>query len=151
MAVKGSNNNSTVGSSTRNLHKRKQTSICTESPERKEIHEGIKRAKEWQTVSVNKQTENKTEGVRKEALEVNEVCTLILEGKAKAPFPYLACMITNVMKNRYSLCTRDGHLRGTFNRNQLDYRPTYNGSILGIDTYMEGFRKNMSVQEACKI
>ncbi len=41
--------------------------------------------------------------------------------------------------------------KGTFNRNQQDYRPTYNEPILGIDTCIDGFGKNMSVQEACNI
>jgi hypothetical protein len=137
--------------STPNLRKRKQSSMYIDSPERKDIREGVKRAKERQADSVNKQRQKKTEGARKEVLEVDDVCTLILEGNIKAPFPYLPCMITNVSKNRYSICTRDGHIKGTFNRNQLDFRSTYIGSILGIDTSVEGFRTNMSVQEACNV
>ncbi len=46
-----------------------------DSPERKEIHEGVKRAKERQAESVNKQRKKKTEGVRNEVLEVDEICT----------------------------------------------------------------------------
>ncbi len=69
-----------------------------DSPERKDFREGVKKAKERQADSVNKQRQKKTEGVRKEVLEVEDVCTLILEGNIKAPFPYFLCKITNVSK-----------------------------------------------------
>jgi hypothetical protein len=150
-AGKDSDNNSTVGISTPNLRKRKPTSMYIDSPERKDIPEGVKKAEERQADSVKKQRQKKTEGVRKQVLEVDDIYTLILEGNVKAPLPYLPCMMMTVAKSRYSTCTRDGHLKGTFNRNQLDFKPTYVGSILGIDTSVEGFRTNMSVKQACNI
>jgi hypothetical protein len=119
-----------------------------DTPDRREIHEEAKRVKE------SKQTPTKKRGEDgKDVLEIDDICTLVLEGNVKTPFPYLSCMINSVTTSgnsvRYNIYTSDGHLRGTFNRNQLNHRPTYNAQILSIDTSVENFKINITVQEAC--
>ncbi len=72
-----------------------------DTPDRREIHEGVKKVKERQAVTVNRHRQNKEGENRKEVLEVDSICTLVLEVN---------------------------------DRNQLNFRPTYNVQILGIDT-----------------
>jgi hypothetical protein len=52
---------------------------------------------------------------------------------------------------RYSISTREGHLRGTFIRNQLNFRPIYNADFFGVNTSVENFKADMTAQEACNI
>ncbi len=51
--------------------------------------------------------------------------------------------------NRYRICSSEGHLRGTYDRNELAPRKGQTAVMQGIDPSKEGFKKNISVQEAC--
>lgn len=51
--------------------------------------------------------------------------------------------------NHYKLCSSEGHLRHTFDRNELGPRKAQTAVMQGIDPTKEGFKRNISVQEAC--
>jgi len=51
--------------------------------------------------------------------------------------------------NRYSVCTKHGYLKGTYNRNELAPKRVYTAEMQGIDEKCPGFREQMSIQDAC--
>ncbi len=65
----------------------------------------------------------------------------------------LPVMVTDVVHKRegvcYTVCSRHGHLAGTFSRSELAYRKKYTKEILKIDFSMQEFKKELSVQQAC--
>lgn len=89
---------------------------------------------------------------RRDPLEVGDICTVSMQGLKKVYFPYLPVIITTVTNKeeikRYSVATKQGHIRGTYGRKDLQYRKNYNGKILGFNVDKPGFKK-ISLQEAC--
>ncbi len=91
--------------------------------------------------------------MKKKVLEINDICTLTVHKSIKSVFHHLPVMITTVIPQgstyRYKICTKHGHLHGTFLRKELDHRKNYTATTLQIDTSVEGFREELTVQEAC--
>ncbi len=106
----------------------KNSSLYVDAPTMRNIRDGVKRAKEKQAESVNKQCAKKPDkGNRKQVLEVNDVCTLTLDQKIKSIFKYLPVMVTKVTEGKnkemkYFICSTDGHLKDTFDRMELHFR-----------------------------
>ncbi len=74
-----------------------KSSTFVDAPSMRKMKERVKRAKERQAESVNKQRAKKAdEGGRKEVLQVNDICTLTLDSRIKAIFKYLPVMVTKV-------------------------------------------------------
>ncbi len=77
---------------------------------------------------MNKEWAKKADkGNRKQVLECNDVCTLTLDQKIITTFKYLPVIVTKVSEGknkemRYSICSIDGYLKGTFDRMQLHFR-----------------------------
>ncbi len=103
---------------TPNVRKRQvdqKSSTFFDAPSMRNIREGVKRAKERQAESVNKQCAKKADkGGRKKVLEVNDICTLTLDSRIKAIFKYSPVMVTKVTEGRnkekrYSICSLHGH------------------------------------------
>jgi hypothetical protein len=89
-------------------------------------------------------------------LEVSDICTSTLDSRIKAIFKYLPVMGTKVTKGcikekRYSICSLHVHLKGTYDRNELDYREGPSATLHGIDPTKDGFKKDMSMQMACTL
>jgi hypothetical protein len=135
----------------------KKSTLFVDTPRMREIREGVKQAKQRQAESVNKQRAKKADkGGRKKVLEVNDICTLTLDSRIKAIFKYLPVMVTKVTEGcnkekRYSICSLHGHLKGTYDRNELDYRDNHSAALHGINPTKDGFKKGMSLQIACTL
>jgi hypothetical protein len=135
----------------------KNSSLFVDAPNMRKIRDGVKRAKEKQAESVNKQRAKKTDkGNRKKVLEGNDICTMTLDPKMKSMFKYLPVMITKVSEGknkdiRYSICFIGGHLKGTFDRMELHYREGHSAVLHGIDPTKEGFQKNLTLKKVCTL
>jgi hypothetical protein len=94
---------------------------------------------------------------RKKVLEDNNIiCTLTLDSRIKAIFKYFPVRATKVTKGcnkekRYSTCSLHGHLKGTYDRNDLDYRESHSAALHGIDPSKYGFKNKLSLQQACTL
>jgi hypothetical protein len=151
-------NNNTAASHTRSqspLHKKvKLSSQSSDSPGRKEIRQLVLDAKIKTARAVNASRKKKAEaiGMENKELEVNDVCTLRLEGVIKSTFRHLPVLVTEVMNKgkstKYKLATKHGFLKGTFSNDQLDYRKNYTGDILQIKPLELDTEKELSVQQA---
>ncbi len=61
-------------------------------------------------------------GITQKFLEVNDICTLRLEGVIKSTFRHLPVLITEVISGtKYVLATKHGYLKGLFRKEQLGY------------------------------
>ena len=71
---------------------------------------------------------------RKDPLDVGDICTVSTQGLRKVYFKNLPVTITAVSRKedllRYSIATKQGHIRGTNGRKDLQYRKDYNDQIL---------------------
>jgi hypothetical protein len=134
--------------------KMKQDEVAEQddSPGRKEIRKDVLKAKIKTAQSVNAGRKKKADaaGVTKKILEVNDICTLRLEGVIKSTFRHLPVLITEVVSGtKYVLATKHGYLKGFFRKEQLDYRENYTADILQINLTNLDRDKPLSVQQAC--
>jgi hypothetical protein len=75
----------------------KNSSLYVDAPKMRNIRDGVKRAKEKQAESVNKQHAKKADkGNKKQVLDVNDVCALTLDQRIKSIFKYLPVMVAKV-------------------------------------------------------
>jgi len=83
----------------------------------------VKAVKERQAKSVNEGKARKVDGKHPAVLKEGEICMLKMDARIKSSFKLLPVMVTSVKVarggNRYSICTKNGHLKGTYNRNDL--------------------------------
>jgi hypothetical protein len=129
-----------------------EISMTEDSPDRKRLRAEVKEAKMKQADKVNKlRMKNGLKHERKDPLDVGDICTVSTQGLKKVYFPHLPVIITAVSykgeTKRYSVATKQGHIRGTYGRKDLQYRKNYNGHILGFNVEAEGFKRNLSLQE----
>jgi len=132
----------------------KHLSLTEDSPSRKKIRLEVKEAKLKQAKKVNELRRKKAGKLkRKENLEIGDICTVSTQGLKKIYFPYLPVMITAVSNKGdcrvYSVASKHGYIRGTFMRDNLQHHKNYTAEILNFSTELDGFKKNLSLQNAC--
>ena len=78
---------------------------------------------------------------------------LKIDARIKSSIKQLPVMVTSVKVvrngNRYSICTKHGHLKGTYDRNDLVPRKGHTSEMQGINEKYPGFRRQMIIQDAC--
>ncbi len=79
---------------------------------------------------------------------MNDICTLTLDSRIKAFFRYLPVRVTKVTEGLnkekgYTICSLYGHLTGSYDRKELDYR----GVIQLL--YMELIQQKMGSRKVC--
>ncbi len=70
-----------------------------DSPDRKEIRERVVKAKEKQAKYLNN-LRKKSAGKQKKVHQVDDICTLTIEGNIKSVFKHLPVMITMVIEQK---------------------------------------------------
>jgi hypothetical protein len=50
---------------------------------------------------------------------------------------------------KYTVASKFGYLRGIFVRRDLSHRKNYTAAILNLDPEVDGFKKSLSLQDAC--
>jgi hypothetical protein len=97
-----------------------------DSPARGRIREGAKEAKIKQENRKNDLRAQKGKGKEKSPLESEDICTISIPKTIKSAVKNLPIMVTDVVHKRegvrYKVCSRHGHLAGTFSRSELAYR-----------------------------
>jgi hypothetical protein len=133
---------------------RSNRSTTNDSPGRAGIRVGVKKAKVNQANRVNDLCAQKASGMIKTPLELDDICTISIPKTIKSAVKNLPVMITeSVYKRdgvRYKVCSKHGHLTGTFSRFEVAYRRKYNKDIVKIDPSSEGFKEKLSLQQACQ-
>ncbi len=123
-----------------------------DSPCRGRIREGVKEAKIKQANRVIDLHARKGKGKEKTTLESEDICTISIPKTIKSAVKNLPVMVTDVVHKResvrYKVCSRHGHLAGTFSRSELANRKKYTKDILKIDSSMEEFNKKLTLQQA---
>jgi len=111
----------------------------SDTPERGVIRAAVAAAQRKQAIAVNKKRRCST---YVEELRVGDVCTIQVEGNTRAAtdHPNLPVMITKCKQPKsnsgirsYQVASRDGHLKGWYPRENLDFMPNWNADIAGID------------------
>ena len=125
-----------------------------DSPGRGRIREGVKEAKIKQANRVNDLRDRKSKGKVKTPLEAEDICTISIPKTIKSAVKNLPVMVTEVAYKRqgvrYKVCSRHGHLAGTFSRSEVAHRKNYTKDILKIDSSVEDFKKKLTLQQACQ-
>jgi hypothetical protein len=102
---------------------------------------------------VNDLHARKGKGKVKSPLESEDVCNIFILKNIKSAVKNLPAMVTDVVHKREGVCckvcSRHGHLAGTFSRSELAYKKNYTKEILKFDSSMEEFKKKLSLQQAC--
>jgi hypothetical protein len=67
---------------------------------------------------------------------------------------HVPVMVTEVVtlkgnKHKYKLCMKDGHIQGTYSREQLYHRASFTADLLEINTDAEGFKVNLKLHTKC--
>ena len=138
----------TIGKSTRS--NRKSTN---DSPGRGRNRQGVKEAKIKQANYVNDLRARKGSGKIKTPLEKDDICTISIPKTIKSTVKNLPVMVTDLVYKRdgvrYKVCSKHGHLTGTYSRLEVAYRKNYTKEIVKIDPSMEDFKNKLSLQQAC--
>jgi hypothetical protein len=113
----------------------------------------VKEAKIKQANRVNDLCARKGKGKVKSPLESEDICTTSNPKTIKSAVKSIEVMVTGVVHKRegvcYKVCSRHGHLAGTFSTSELAYRKNYATEILKIDSSMQEFKGKLSLQQAC--
>jgi hypothetical protein len=125
-----------------------------DSPGRGRMREGVKEAKVKQANRVNAWRARKANGTIKSPLELGDICTINVPRTIKSSVKNLPVMVTELVHKRdgvrYKVCTKHGHVAGTFSRSEVAYRRHYNKDIVKIDPTIENFKKKLTLQQACQ-
>jgi len=132
----------------------RDTKTTNDSPGRKRVREGVKEAKVKQANRVNELRARKSSGKIKSPLEEEDICTISIPKTIKSSVKNLPVMVTAAVPKRdgirYKVCSKHGHLTGTFSRSEVAYRKNYSKEILKIDPSIEDFKSKLSLQQACQ-
>jgi hypothetical protein len=138
---------------TRTVRPKRNVSRSEDTPDRKVIRQEIKEAQIKQAGQVNL-GRAKLSKDRKDPLEVGDICTVSTTYVKKAPIKYLPVMVTSISERnktiKYCVACKEGHLQGNYGRNELMHRRKYTSEILRIDPNTPNFKKNLTIQDACK-
>jgi hypothetical protein len=119
-----------------------------DSPAWGRIGEGVKEAKINQANWVNDLRAQKGKGKVKSPLESENICIISIPKSKKSAVKNLPVMVTDVVHKRkgvrYKVCSRHGHLAGTFSRSELAYRNYYTKEILKIDSSMADYKQKLT-------
>jgi hypothetical protein len=100
------------------------------------MREGVKAVKERQAKSVNEGRARKVDEKHQAKLKEGEICTLKIDARIKSSIKQLPVIITSVKVarsgNRYSICIKHGHLKETYDRNDLVPRKGHTAGMEGI-------------------
>jgi hypothetical protein len=145
----------TLGSDEMEKHLKRAVSTSDDSLTRNKIREGIFNAKVKQAERVNNAIMKKIEGVKKDPLKVNDICTLLLPPNIKSMTRHVPVMITEVLslkgnKLKHKICRKDGHIQGTYSRQQLYHRASFNVVLLEINTEDKGFKQSLKLQAVAR-
>jgi hypothetical protein len=136
----------------RSLTRRNRKST-NDSPGRGRIREGVKEAKIKQANRVNAWRARKANGMIKSPLDLGDICTINIPKTIKSAIKNLPVMVTELVYKRdgvrYKVCTKHGHVTGTFSRSEIAYRKHYNKDNVKIDPTVESFKNKLSLQQAC--
>jgi hypothetical protein len=114
----------------------------------------VKDAKIKQANRVNDLRARKSSGKIKSPLEEQDICTILIPKPIKSSLKNLPVMVTAAVPKRdgirYKVCSKHGHLTGTFSRSEVAYRKNYTKEILRIDPTIEDFQTGLSLQQACR-
>ena len=87
-------------------------------------------------------------------MEEEDICAISKPKIMKSLVKNLPVMITAAVPKRdvirYKVCSKHGHLTGTFSRSEVAYRKNYSKEILKIDSSMQEFKSKLSLQQACQ-
>jgi hypothetical protein len=136
-------------------HPKRVVPSLDDSPSRKNIRQEIYDAKVKQADKVNSAIRKKLDGIKKDPLEVNDICTLLLPPYIKSVTRHVPVMVTEVVtlkgnKQKHKLCMKDGHIQGTYSREQLYHRASFSADLLEINTDAEGFKVNLKLQDVAR-
>ncbi len=85
---------------------------------------------------------------------MDDICKISIPKTIKSAVKNLPVMITELVYKRegvrYKVCSKHGHITGTFSRFKVAYRRNYNKDITKIDLSSEGFKEKLSLQQACQ-
>jgi len=102
---------------------------------------------------VNDLHARKGSGKIKTPLEKDDICTISIPKTIKSTVKNLPVMVTDLVYKRdgvrYKVCSKHGHLTGTYSRLEVAYRKNYTKEIVKIDPSMEDFKNKLSLQQAC--
>lgn len=89
-------------------------------------------------------------------LKVGDICNVRVEGNVRAatdsknvPVMIISIMTSPTGKSvKYSVASRDGHLKETFPRDRLEHCPNLDEKLMEINVSKEGFKSGLEVHEA---
>ena len=127
------------------------------SASRRSLRQRAAAAQQRQAEAVNKLMGTQS---KKKILDVGDIGLIKVEGNVKAAtdFPWLPVAVVKVhpgkgelVPTRYSVCSRDGYLKGTFGRNEIQYQELQTKKTMGINPKQATFKKNLTVAKASSL
>jgi hypothetical protein len=89
----------------------------------------------------------------KSPLDLGDIGTINIPKTIKSSVKNLPVMVTEQVHKRdgvrYNVCTKHGHVTGTFSRSEIAYRKHYNKDIVKIDPTVKSFKNKLTLQQAC--
>ncbi len=123
----------------------------SDTPERGEIRAAIAAAQRKQAEAVNRK---RMSGDYIIHLKEGDICRVQVEGNTRAAtdHPTVPVVVTKCdhsqERNHYQIASRDGHLKGWYPRENLEYEAMWDTEMAGIDISKEGFKNNLSIANA---
>ena len=122
------------------------------SPTRASIRKTVEASKRKQAEQVNK-SRLKT---AKFTLDVGDMCNVVVEGNTRAATDFLKVPVLVVSvrvsattsHTSYQIASRDGYLKGWYQRERLVHHPGLTATLMGIDVNVPDFKKNLDVNTA---
>ncbi len=129
-------------------YRSRDTKTTNDLPGRKRVREGTKEANIRQANRMNELRARKSSGKIKSPLEEEDICTNEIPKRIKLSVKNLPVMITAAAPKRDGIrskvCSKHGHLTGTFSRSEVAYRKKYSKEILRIDPSIDDFKSKLS-------
>jgi len=152
---------STPSMSTRGAKKRASKRNLTDAaeeeltPARYAIRQKISTAKKKQADQVNARRMR----LAKLTLEEGDICNVVVEGNVRAAtdFHQLPVVVVDIRTSEttshtsYKVASRDGFIKGRFQRERLIHAPLLTATLMGIDITKAGFLDELDVSQASSL